>query len=84
MNINDLRTVSVTSGVDMQSDNIVNINLKKGVSAEKREELMRARREHAPDDADFERDSQLVGRDLGNGRREFVPASAGIYDAKRE
>ena len=84
MNINDLRTGSASSSVDMQSDNIVNINLKNGVSAEKREELMRARREHAPEGADFEKDSQLVGRDLGNGRREFVPASAGIYDAKVE
>lgn len=86
MNINDLRTGSASSGVDVQSDNIVNINLKKKqtISAEQREQLLKARRENAPEDANFEEDSQLVGRDLGNGRREFVPASAGIYDAKRE
>lgn len=84
MNISDLKTGSSVSGVDIHSENIVNINLKKGVSAEKREELMRARKENAPEDANFEKDAQLVGKDLGNGRTEFVPASAGIYDAKRE
>lgn len=86
MNINDLRTGSASSGVDVQSDNIVNINLKKKqtISAEQRERLLKARRENAPEDANFEEDSQLIGRDLGNGRREFVPASAGIYDVKRE
>ena len=84
MNIDDLRTQNGRDAVQMHSDSIVNINLKKSMDPKNREELMKKRMENAPEGVDQEEASKLQGRDLGNGVHEFVPASLGIYDAPKE
>lgn len=84
MNIDDLRTQNGRDAVQMHSDSIVNINLKKSMDPKNREELMKKRMENAPEGFDQEEASKLQGRDLGNGVHEFVPASLGIHDAPKE
>ncbi|MDD3121998.1 MAG: hypothetical protein PHC62_00615 [Candidatus Izemoplasmatales bacterium] len=85
MNIDDLRTQNsgaATSPVEVQQGNIVNINLK--LSAEEREELLRKRMENKPDNIDEEVLATAQGEDLGNGIREFVPETLGIFNKPQE
>ncbi len=88
MNINDLQTGKKDTNengspmfVQMNSASVKNINL---LTPEEREELKRKRMENAPEDANVEEDSKLVGPEIKEGVHKFVPESVGIYDKPQE